>query len=207
VSNCDFVAGGSLIDLAASRLALRAPALRAATALTRPNQSAQRLPSGRHAVPTAATLGPMQVVAERSVENGEHLTHHRHDHDLRLLSGRPKTVVECLEHRVPIARAHRCHVEHAANGCTAAPDTPCSFELATIEGIGRDSDQGCDLPSTELAELGQECDQLSRGCAAGVTPVAFSGTLTIGPEFTHAARHERHHSASRARIMAGLCGC
>jgi hypothetical protein len=52
MSNCDFVAGGPLIDLATSRLALRTPALRAATALTRPNRSAQRLPCGRHAVPT-----------------------------------------------------------------------------------------------------------------------------------------------------------
>jgi hypothetical protein len=48
MSNCDFVAGRSLIALAASRLALRAPALRApalraATTLTRPKQSAQRL--------------------------------------------------------------------------------------------------------------------------------------------------------------------
>ena len=34
VSNCHRVAGGSLIDLAASRLALRAPALRAAATLT-----------------------------------------------------------------------------------------------------------------------------------------------------------------------------
>jgi hypothetical protein len=50
--NCDFVAAKSLIDLVASRLALRAPALRAATALTRPTRSAQRLPSGRHAVPS-----------------------------------------------------------------------------------------------------------------------------------------------------------
>src|SRR2546430_15925198 len=51
--NCDFVAAKSLIDLVASRLALRAPGLRAGTALTRPTRSAQRLPSGRHAVPTA----------------------------------------------------------------------------------------------------------------------------------------------------------
>ena len=58
MSNCHLVAGGSLIDLAASRLALRAPALRAATALTRPNRSAQRLPCGRHAVPTAAAVDP-----------------------------------------------------------------------------------------------------------------------------------------------------
>ena len=48
MSNCHVVAGRSLIDLVASRLALRAPALRAATALTRPNQSAQWLPCGRH---------------------------------------------------------------------------------------------------------------------------------------------------------------
>ena len=52
VSNCHLVAGRSLITSAASRLALRAPALRAATALTRPNRSAQPLPYGRHAVPT-----------------------------------------------------------------------------------------------------------------------------------------------------------
>ena len=49
MSNCHLVAGRSLIDLVASRLALRAPALRAATALTRPNRSAQRLPCGRRA--------------------------------------------------------------------------------------------------------------------------------------------------------------
>ena len=62
MSNCDFVAGRSLIDLLASRLALRAPALRAATALTRPNQSAQWLPCGRHTVPTGKMVGPNNVV-------------------------------------------------------------------------------------------------------------------------------------------------
>jgi hypothetical protein len=58
MSNCHLVAWRSPIPLAASRLALRAPALRAATALTRPNRSAQRLPCGRHAVPTTKTVGP-----------------------------------------------------------------------------------------------------------------------------------------------------
>src|SRR4029077_6751565 len=42
MSNCHLVAARSLIDLAASRLALRAPPLRAAKALTRPSRSAQR---------------------------------------------------------------------------------------------------------------------------------------------------------------------
>ena len=96
MSNCHLVAGRSLIDLVASRLALRAPALRAATALTRPNRSAQRLPCGRRAAPTAVTVDPSRTVAEHGVERGDHLTHHRHDDDLRLLSGGLEAIVECL---------------------------------------------------------------------------------------------------------------
>jgi hypothetical protein len=61
MSNCHLCRRGSLIGVA-PRVALRAPALRAATALTRPNRPAQRLPSGRHAVPTAVTVGPTNVV-------------------------------------------------------------------------------------------------------------------------------------------------
>jgi hypothetical protein len=67
------------------RLASR-PALRAATALTRLNRSAQRLSCGRYVVPSAKTLGPSGVVAKHCVERGEHLTHHRHDRDLRHLA-------------------------------------------------------------------------------------------------------------------------
>src|SRR5258708_30907289 len=88
MSNCHLVAGRSLIDLVASRLPLRAPALRAATPLTRPNRSAQRLPCGRRTAPTALTVHPTRTVAEHGVERGAHLTHHRHDGDPRLLSGR-----------------------------------------------------------------------------------------------------------------------
>jgi hypothetical protein len=39
MSNCDFVAGRSLMILVTSRLALRAPAVRATSALTRPNSA------------------------------------------------------------------------------------------------------------------------------------------------------------------------
>src|SRR5262245_44496811 len=100
MGNCQLVAVRSLSDLAASRLALRAPALRAATVLTRPNRSAQRLPCGRHTVPTAMTVGPNNIVTNHCVERGDHLTHHRHDRDLRLLSGGLEPVVERLEGRL-----------------------------------------------------------------------------------------------------------
>src|SRR5262249_29086022 len=100
MSNCHLVAGRSLIALAASRLALRASALRAATALTRPNRSAQRLACRRHTVPTAKTVGPNDVVANHRVERGDHLTHHRHDRDLRLLSGGLEAGMESLAPRI-----------------------------------------------------------------------------------------------------------
>jgi hypothetical protein len=58
-------------DLVASRLALRAPTLRAATALTRPDRSAQRLPRGRHTVPAADTVGPEDIVANHCIERGD----------------------------------------------------------------------------------------------------------------------------------------
>jgi hypothetical protein len=70
---CHFVAGGSLINLAASRLALRAPRYARATGLTRPNRSTQRLSCGRHVVPTAKTVGPSDVVAKHCVEGRDHL--------------------------------------------------------------------------------------------------------------------------------------
>ena len=153
MSNCDFVAGRSLIDLVASRLALRAPALRAASALTRPDQSAQWLSSGRHNVPTVKMVGPHNVIANHGVEHGDHLAHDRDDHNFRQLAGRLKAIVERLEHGIPITRAHRRHVEHVTNRCATAPDATPSFELATLEGVGRDADKRCDLFAAHAAEL------------------------------------------------------
>src|SRR5262249_57170998 len=121
MSNCDLVAARSLIDLVASRLALRAPALRAATALTRPNRSAQWLPCGRHVVPTAVTIGPKHVVTNHGVERSDHLAHHRPDSDFWRFAGGLQAIVERLERRIPMTRAHRRHVEHFANMRSAAP--------------------------------------------------------------------------------------
>src|SRR5260370_7815784 len=94
MSNCHLVAARSLIDLATSRLALRAPALRAATTLTRPNRSAQRLPCGRYTVPTAMTIGPNNIVTNHCIERGDHLTHHPHHRPPPLLSAHPHPVLQ-----------------------------------------------------------------------------------------------------------------
>ena len=97
MSNCHVAAGRSLIDLVASRLALRAPALRAAMALTRPNQSAQWLPCGRHTVPTGKMVGPNNVVANHCIERGDHLAHDGHDRNLRQLAGGLEPIVDALK--------------------------------------------------------------------------------------------------------------
>src|SRR6516162_419080 len=115
MSNCHLVAGGSLIPLAASRLALRASALCAATALTRPNRSAQRPPCGRRAAPTAVTVDPSHTVAAHGADRADHLTNHRLDDDLRLPSGGREAIEECFERRIPITSAQRRHVEHVAD--------------------------------------------------------------------------------------------
>src|SRR5262245_1212924 len=130
MSNCHLVAGQSLIDLAASRLALRAPALRAATALTRPNGSARGLARGRPLVRTARAFGPNAVVANHRVEGVDHLTHHGDDDDLRLLSSGFEAIVEHLERRIVPTGIHRGHEEHIANRCSATPDATHPFEEA-----------------------------------------------------------------------------
>src|SRR5215472_1139479 len=62
MSNCHLVAVRSLSDLAASRLALRAPALRGGYGLDSAQSITQRLSCGRHAVSTAVAIDPVDVV-------------------------------------------------------------------------------------------------------------------------------------------------
>src|SRR6516162_11818758 len=159
MSNCHVAAGRSLIDLVASRLALRAPAVRAATALTRPNQSAQWLLCGRHTVPTGKMVGPNNVVANHRVERGDHLAHDGHDHNLRQLAGGLEPIVEGPERGIPITGAQRPHVERVTNWRTTTPDATSSFEPTALKGVGRDADERSDLFAAHAAEFGQERDQ------------------------------------------------
>jgi hypothetical protein len=105
------------------------------------------------------TVGPNYVITNHCVERGDHLAHHRNDLDLRLLSSGFETVMEGLERRIPIAGAHRRHVQRLAYIRTTAPNAPPSFERTTLESIGRDADQRSDLFTGHVTELRQERDQ------------------------------------------------
>src|SRR5215469_3335153 len=159
MSNCHLVAGRSLIDLVASRLALRAPALRAATTLTRPTRSAHSLPCSRRAAPTGKMVGPSHVITYHCVECRDHLAHHGHDRDLWYLTCCFETMTEGLKRRIPVSCAHGGHVEHMTNRRTTTPNTALSFELSTVEVVGGDPDQRRDLLAAHPAEFRQQRDQ------------------------------------------------
>src|SRR5246500_4421685 len=200
MSNCHLVAGRSLIDLTASRLALCTPALRAATALTRPNRSAQRLPCGRHAVPTTKTVGPSDVVANHRIECRDHLPHHCHDHDLRQFAGTFQTIVKEFEHRIPIAGAHRGHVEHLADVCTTAPDTASAPERAALEGVRRNTDQSSDLFAAHAAELGQERNQRATGSTPGIDVSSWYRCASVASVATISTKRLLSSSMSAASL-------
>ena len=65
--------------------------------MTRPNQSAQWLPCGRHTVPTGKMVGPNNVVTNHRVERGDHLAHDGHDRNLRQLAGGLEPIVDALK--------------------------------------------------------------------------------------------------------------
>src|SRR5215475_4254108 len=96
--------------------------------------AAQWLPCGRHGVPTEVTVGPNHVIANHCIERGDHLAHHRHDSDFWRFAGGLQTIVERLERRIAMTRAHRRHVERLANMRSAAPDAAPSLERAALEG-------------------------------------------------------------------------
>jgi hypothetical protein len=86
MSNC-IVAGAEWpIVRSASRLTLRAPALRAAMALTRLARWESGLSCGRHDVPADRTVDPRCIVTKHSIEDGDDLTHDSDEDDLGFLS-------------------------------------------------------------------------------------------------------------------------
>jgi hypothetical protein len=92
MSNCDFVAGRSLIDLVASRLAHPALAL-CAVSVSTPDQinQSQRLPRQL----TVKDVGPNDVITNHGIERGDDLAHDRND-PVELTSGR-ETIVHQFE--------------------------------------------------------------------------------------------------------------
>jgi len=150
MSNCVFGGAGLLLVRDASRLALRAPALCAATTLSRYARRAVGLSGGRHSAPTVTTVVPQHVIASHGIERSEDFSHHCNDDDLRFFSSRLQTVVEDFKRGIAASGDQGGHVEHAADGCATAPDAAHSFQLSALEVIGCNADQSRDLRGSSV---------------------------------------------------------
>src|SRR3974390_949279 len=155
VSNCVFRAPGLPIVRAASRLALRAPARRAAAALTRLARWALCSSSGRHGVPAGSVVDPVGSIAQHGIQDADHLVHNGDDGDLWLLAGGEEPAVKGLQRRVEKEGGKSRHIEHVADRHATAIDVALSPELAAVEIVGREADEGGDRLAADRTELGQ----------------------------------------------------
>src|SRR5262245_45479573 len=68
--------------------------------------------------------------------------------------------------KIVSARAQSCHVEDVTHGHATPVDTSMSFKLSAIKVIGRETDEGSDLPAVELTEFGQRGEERISECRA-----------------------------------------
>ena len=102
---------------------------------------------------------PASAVAQHGVQRGDHLAHDGDKDDLGLLAGGGEALVECSEGGVVTAGAEGRHVEDVSDRHAAAIDAAMSAELATIEIVGRETDESGDLFAAHATELRQQGDE------------------------------------------------
>src|SRR5262245_35526219 len=85
---------------------------------------------------------PCSIVAEHSAEGCNHFSHDGQDDDLRLFVGVGKAIVEGLEGGIVSACAQGGDVEHITERHPTAVDAAVSLELAAVEVIGCEADEG-----------------------------------------------------------------
>src|SRR5215218_3525850 len=102
---------------------------------------------------------PASAVAQHGVQRGDHLAHDGDKDDLGLLAGGGEALVECSEGGVVTAGAEGRHVEDVSDRHAAAVDASMSPELAAVEIVGRQTDEGGDLFAAHATELRQQGDE------------------------------------------------
>ena len=110
----------------------------------------------------------MQIIAEHGVEGSDHFSHDGDDDDLGFLVGVGETICEGPEGGIVSACAEGGHVEDITDRHPTTVDTAVSFELATIEVIWCETDEGGDLLAAHLPEFGSRA--MSVKASTGPTP-------------------------------------
>ena len=102
---------------------------------------------------------PRSIIAEHGVEGSDHFSHDGDDDDLGFLVGVGETIGEGPEGGIVSACAEGRHVEDITDRHPTTVDTAVSSELATIEVIWCETDEGGDLLAAHLPEFRQQGDE------------------------------------------------
>src|SRR3954453_11122237 len=102
---------------------------------------------------------PEDAIAQHGVQGCDHLAHDGDDDDLGLLARRGEAITEGFESGVVAAGAEGGHVEDVTHRHAAAVDAAMSPELAAIEVVWGETDEGGNLLAAHAAELWQQGDE------------------------------------------------
>src|SRR5499427_5604049 len=98
-------------------------------------------------------------IAEHSVEGCDHFSHDGDDDDLGFFVGGGEAFVEGLEGGTVTACAEGGHVEDVTDRHPTTIDAAVSLELAAVEVIWCEADEGGDLLAAHLPEFWQQGDE------------------------------------------------
>src|SRR5262249_15605996 len=101
---------------------------------------------------------PCSTMAEHSVEGCDHFPHDGDDDDLGFFVGGGEAFVEGLEGGTVTACAEGGHVKDVTDRHPTTIDAAVSLELAAVEVIWCEADEGGDLLAAHLPEFWQQGD-------------------------------------------------
>src|SRR5262249_16570992 len=102
---------------------------------------------------------PCSTIAEHSVEGCDHFSHDGDDDDLGFFVGGGEAFVKGLEGGTVTACAEGGHVEDVTDRHPTTIDAAVSLELAAVEVIWCEADEGGDLFAAHLPEFWQQGDE------------------------------------------------
>src|SRR5262249_28314871 len=102
---------------------------------------------------------PCSTIAKHSVEGCDHFSHDGHDDDLGFFVGGDEAIVEGFEGGTVTACTEGSHVQDVTDRHPTTIDAAMSLELAAVEVIGCEADEGGDLFAAHLPEFWQQGDE------------------------------------------------
>ena len=102
---------------------------------------------------------PCSTIAKHSVEGCDHFSHDGHDDDLGFFVGGDEAIVEGFEGGTVTACTEGGHVKDVTDRHPTTIDAAVSLELAAVEVIRCEADEGGDLFAAHLPEFWQQGDE------------------------------------------------